>query len=56
MGQCYEKNKNHIKKWREKHNERHLELARKHAKIGYIKECYYSYEKITKQFRNININ
>ena len=56
MGQCYEKNKEHIKKWRENHKDKHHELLRKYAKLCYEKECYYSYERIAKQLRNIKIN
>ena len=56
MGQCYEKNKEHIKKWRETHKEKSKELSRNHAKTSYEKECYYSYERVAKQQRNIKIN
>ncbi len=42
--------------WRKNHKEHFNELAKKHAKTSYEKECYYSYERIAKQQRNIKIN
>ena len=56
MPLCYEKNKKHIYAWRETHKEKSKELSRKHAKTSYEKECYYSYERVAKQQRNIKIN
>ncbi len=53
MPLCYEKNKKHIYAWREANKEKSKELTRKHAKTFYDKECYYSYERITKQFRKM---
>ena len=55
MSVSYEQNKKHIYKWRLNNNEKQKELGRKHAKICYAKECYYSYERITKEFRKIGV-
>ena len=54
MPLCYEKNKVHIYNWRESNKEKFNELARKHSKTSYDKECYYNYDRITKQFRKIS--
>ena len=53
MPLSYEQNKKHIYKWRLTHSDKQKELSRKHAKTAYTKECYYSYDRITKEFRRL---
>lgn len=53
MPLCYEKNKPHIYKWRENNKENYNDMVKKHMKTQYDKECYYSYDRITKQFRKM---
>ena len=53
MPLSYEKNKPHIYKWRENNKDKQMELNNKHAKTHYDKECYYSYDRIAKQFRKM---
>ena len=49
-------NKASLMRWREKNKARFEELARKHAKTAYKKNCYYSFERISKCLRKIEVN
>ena len=49
-------NKASLMRWRQKNKDHFAELARKHAKTAYKKNCYYSFERISKSFRKIEIN
>ncbi len=49
-------NKASLMRWRQKNKDHFAELARKHAKTAYKKSCYYSFERVWKSFRKIEIN
>ena len=55
MGQCYEKNKIHILKWKENNKEKQREITRQWMKAHYVSKLAYSFEHQCRKFRAISI-
>ena len=46
----YEKNKEHIKKWRENHREQYNEISRQYMKAKYVSKKTFDYDYQCRQF------
>ena len=55
MGQCYEKNKEHIKKWQQTHREQRNKITREWMRAKYVSKLTYSFEHQCRKFRAISI-
>ena len=55
MGLSYEKNKKHIKKWKEENAEKYREYDRNYRREKYIPTLYYKYSTEVRRLMNIKI-